>query len=45
MKCDCGEVLENGAVLTKLGNEIDYSECKSCGLVEVNGMDVENENN
>ena len=41
MICDCGKELISGAVLTPLGNEIDYMECEGCGLVEVNGMDVE----
>jgi len=41
MKCDCREELHSGAVLTELGNDIEYSECGSCGIVEVMGMDVE----
>ena len=45
MICDCKKELIIGAVLTKLGNEIEYCECEDCGLVEVNGMDVEKEDN
>jgi len=41
MKCDCGKELHIGALLTKLGNEIEYCECEDCGLVEINGMDCE----
>jgi len=41
MKCDCGKELHMGALLTKYGNEIEYAECKDCGLVEINGMDCE----
>ena len=43
MKCDCGKDLVIGNFLTKLGNEIEYMECKDCGLVEVNDMEVDNE--
>lgn len=32
-------------ILTKLGNEIDYSECEDCGIVELNGMDIEKNGN
>ena len=42
MLCDnCGKELTNGTVYTKGGNELDYSECADCGVVEVLGMDVE----
>ena len=41
MLCDkCRTQLKCGAVMTDGGNEIDYSECDECGIVEVMGMDV-----
>lgn len=43
MKCECGKDLGMGALLTKLGNEIEYMECQDCGLVEVCGLDIENQ--
>ncbi len=43
MKCECGKDLESGVLLTKLGNDIEYTECKDCGIVELNGLDVEND--
>ena len=33
--CECGKELYIGRVLTKLGNEIEYEECKDCGIVEM----------
>lgn len=41
MLCDCGKQLIIGVLLTKLGNDIEYTECESCGVVDVMGMDVE----
>ena len=36
MKCElCGSDLIIDSMLTKLGNEIEYSECTECGIIEV----------
>jgi len=35
------EDLEIGTLLTKRGNDLEYSECSSCGVVEVNGTKIE----
>lgn len=45
MLCDCGNQnqLIIGTFVTQLGNEIEYMECEDCGVVEVNGTDIEKE--
>jgi len=41
MLCNCNKQLTIGSMLTKLGNEIEYMECEDCGLVEINGIGVD----
>lgn len=43
MKCECGETLYEGAVLTHYNNEIDYAECEACGIREIMGKEVDDE--
>lgn len=35
MICECGKELIIGSFITELGNEIEYTECLDCGVVEV----------